>query len=338
MSYTITVGGSPITIIPGETNNGSTSLTLIGKNVPNYGQVIAQNFVDIMQNFAGVNAPRAPQIGQIWWNSNAGHECLQVYTGTNVGWKNIGAVTVSDNEPVLPQKGDLWYDGTKYQLNIYTAESNRGTNGWLLVGPAFGTTANGINGPMVTTVKEAVTDANHTVLASYVDGQIVTILSKDPEFTLKTPINGKSIIKLGLNIMLGVMNGVAIQAQYADLAERYETDVIVKAGEIVIFGGEKEITLTNKSHDDRVAGIISTDPAYLMNSDAAGVPVALTGKVPALVKGPVAKGDCLVTSTEPGVAQRMNRLEYTPGCIIGKALESIDSEAVTAIHVAVGRY
>jgi hypothetical protein len=338
MSYTVTVGGSPVTIIPGETNNGTTSLTLIGKNVPNYGQVIAQNFIDLMQHFASVNSPRAPQIGQIWWNANPGHQCLQVYTGTNVGWKNIGAVTVATASPSLPQKGDLWYNDNTYQLSIYTAETNRGDNGWLLVGPAFGTTTGGINGPMVTTVKEAVINTDHTVLATYVDGQIVTITSKDPEFTLRTPINGKSNIKLGLNIMLGVMNGIAIQAQYADLAEKYETDVMVKAGEVVVFGGDKEITTTKISHDTRVAGIVSTDPAYLMNSDTDGVPVALTGKVPAYVQGPVAKGDRLVTSTEPGVAIKMNSYQYNPGCIIGKALQSIDDASVQVISVAVGRY
>ena len=65
--------------------------------------------------------------------------------------------------------------------------------------------------------------------------------------------------------------------------------------------------------------------------------VALVGRVPCQVIGTIAKGDCLVTSTIPGVAVRLDPTVYQPGCLIGKALESYDSEAVGTIEVAVGR-
>jgi hypothetical protein len=175
-------------------------------------------------------------------------------------------------------------------------------------------------------------------MITYIENIAVSVLSKDADFTLVAPINGKSSIRTGYNQLLGVVNAIATQAEYADLAERYETDMLVKAGEVVVFGGDKEITATKISHDPRVAGIVSTDPAYLMNSTSVGVPVALTGKVPAYVQGPVAKGDRLVTSGLPGVAQRLDPELYQPGCIIGKALESIDDDQAHVINVAVGRY
>ncbi|NBR26462.1 MAG: hypothetical protein EBU08_22315, partial [Micrococcales bacterium] len=87
----------------------------------------------------------------------------------------------------------------------------------------------------------------------------------------------------------------ATTAQYADLAENYIADAEYAPGTVVIFGGEQEITTTTESHDTRVAGIISTNPAYLMNSGCDGLPVALQGRVPCQVKGPVCKGDLLVT-------------------------------------------
>ena len=96
----------------------------------------------------------------------------------------------------------------------------------------------------------------------------------------------------------------ATSAQYADLAEIYESDAEYEVGTVVIFGGEKEITVSSMGSDARVAGVISENPAYLMNSKATGQPVALQGKVPCKVVGQISKGDMLVThSQHPGVAR-----------------------------------
>lgn len=132
--------------------------------------------------------------------------------------------------------------------------------------------------------------------------------------------------------------GVASSAKYADLAENYVSDSLYVPGTVVVFGGEKEITITDQSHDTRVAGVISTDPAYLMNSECDGLPVAFTGRVPCFVKGPVNKGDLLVTSEQQGVAQSLNNDMYKPGCVFGKSLGQITDSSVTVIEVVVGRY
>ena len=132
--------------------------------------------------------------------------------------------------------------------------------------------------------------------------------------------------------------GVSVQAKYADLAERYKADADYSAGTVVVFGGDQEITIATQSHDTRVAGIISTDPAYLMNAANPGLPVALQGRVPCQVQGPVSKGDVLVTSNTPGVAQRIDNSQFLPGCVVGKALESINTNNIQTIEVVVGRF
>ena len=132
--------------------------------------------------------------------------------------------------------------------------------------------------------------------------------------------------------------GTAIHAQYADLAENYTADTDYAPGTVVVFGGDKEITTTTTSHDPRVAGVISTNPAYLMNGSTPGLPVAMTGRVPCQVQGPVYKGQVLVTSTTPGVAQAINNSQFVPGCVVGKALEAINTNTIETIEVVVGRF
>jgi hypothetical protein len=132
--------------------------------------------------------------------------------------------------------------------------------------------------------------------------------------------------------------GLASSAKYADLAETYESDIEYTPGTVVVFGGAKEITVTTKTHDTRVAGVISTNPAYLMNSEATGLPVAFTGRVPCMVRGPVAKGDVVVASAYAGYAERLDNTLYQPGCILGKALGTVNENEFATIEVVVGRF
>ena len=129
----------------------------------------------------------------------------------------------------------------------------------------------------------------------------------------------------------------AVQAQYADLAENYTSDSNYAPGTVLVFDGEAEVTQSATSHDPRIAGIVSTNPAYLMNGAEPGVPVALQGRVPCRVLGPVSKGDRVVASHIAGVAQALDPQQYQPGCIIGKALQAIDSTDILIIEVVVGR-
>jgi hypothetical protein len=127
-------------------------------------------------------------------------------------------------------------------------------------------------------------------------------------------------------------------ALYADLAEIYEADDDYEPGTVLIFFGSKDVTTTTRDHDPRVAGVVSTEPAYLMNTKTSGVPLALTGRVPCKVQGPIAKGDLITTSDVPGVGQVVDSNFWVPGCVIGKSLEVIEDDSIQVIDIAVGRY
>ena len=127
----------------------------------------------------------------------------------------------------------------------------------------------------------------------------------------------------------------ATSAQYADLAEIYETDNNYEVGTVVVFGGTKEITTTEQKYDTRVAGVISENPAYIMNSKSDGQPVALAGKVKCKVHGTISKGTMLVASERTGCATKS---EHPPvGSVIGKALQSYNSDETGVIDIVVGR-
>jgi hypothetical protein len=128
----------------------------------------------------------------------------------------------------------------------------------------------------------------------------------------------------------------ATSAQYADLAEMYCADQIIEPGTVVCFGGENEVTVCDRDASKRVAGVVSTNPSYIMNAGLSGeyvVAVALTGRVPTRVTGTIRKGDMMV-STGDGRA----RAESNPavGSVIGKALADFDG-ADGVIEVVVGR-
>jgi hypothetical protein len=128
-----------------------------------------------------------------------------------------------------------------------------------------------------------------------------------------------------------------LQATYADLAEFYEGDQEYEAGTVLVFGGDKEVTTTTQMNDTRSAGVVTTNPAYVMNSEQAGIRVclALAGRVPCKVVGRVKKGDMLTTSSTSGYAVKANDPKL--GSIIGKALEDKDYGEAGVIQVAIGR-
>jgi hypothetical protein len=132
----------------------------------------------------------------------------------------------------------------------------------------------------------------------------------------------------------------ATSAQYADLAENYVADKDYPVGTVLRFGGSHEVTESDSYHDARIAGTVSENPAYLMNSGLSTehtVAVALLGRVPCRVVGTISKGDRLVASEIRGVATALDPESYQPGCIIGKALEEYTNDEPGVIEIVVGR-
>jgi len=118
-------------------------------------------------------------------------------------------------------------------------------------------------------------------------------------------------------------NGTSTAAQYADLAENFRADLVYAPGTIVALGGVEEITAVNDELSDQVFGVVSSQPAYLMNSaQAGGSPVAVAGRVPVRVVGMVNKGDRLVSAGN-GLARAVNADEsYTAFNVLGRAIDS----------------
>ena len=128
----------------------------------------------------------------------------------------------------------------------------------------------------------------------------------------------------------------ATTALYADLAEIYSADAEYPPGTVVSFGGDQEITKSTQAGDPRVAGVISDRPSYLMNAALQAqhrAAVALTGRVPTRVIGPVAKGDMMVSA---GNGHAQASAAPAMGTVIGKALENFSNDSGT-IEIVVGR-
>jgi len=128
----------------------------------------------------------------------------------------------------------------------------------------------------------------------------------------------------------------ATSAQYADLAEWYEADADYPSGTVLSFGGSKEVTQATGINDVRVAGVVSTNPAHIMNSGLKAdhtAAVALTGRVPTLVVGAVAKGDMMVSA---GGGRAKACATPVMGSVIGKAVQDHPGGPGT-IEIVVGR-
>ncbi len=140
------------------------------------------------------------------------------------------------------------------------------------------------------------------------------------------------------NWLLG--GGSRLQATYADLAEYYEGDAEYEEGTVLCFGGEKEVHLSNEVGSRRVAGVVSTNPAYLMNAECSGkkVAIALQGRVPCKVTGTCEKGDIMVSDGQGGATAWYHVATIMhPGMTLGKAIEDKTAKEMSIIEVAVGR-
>jgi len=279
-------------------------------------------------------------------------------TGGNISATNYTGTTVSVTGTVTGASvvGGV-ITGTSLSLSGNTTPGNVLTGG--LISATGNITGGNISATNHTGTNVSVTGSitaggDLSLIGNIVDtGALTIITSSNGNITLSP--NGTGNINTGANIMptanatanigsatnyFNTVFAKATSAQYADLAEMYCADEAYIPGTVVEFGGFDEVTITTQSHSTQVAGIVSTNPSYLMNSTLTctnAVEVALVGRVPCLVVGTIRKGDRLVSSDRPGVAQALNINLYQPGCIIGKALEEYNSTKPGVIEVAVGR-
>ena len=189
VNFTDSENKTPITVFD-NTSSQDTSLTFPGRNVTGYGQIIAENFLSVLENFASATAPVNPVEGQLWYDTQNG--VLQLFD--NTAWKAASNIQKSVTEPSVENSkvGELWVDTTNQQLRIYT-----GTR-WLLVGPAESSIDGLRYGPAVENIADS-DNQTKSILILYIADQPVAIVSKD-SFTPKVNIKGFATIKAGLNV------------------------------------------------------------------------------------------------------------------------------------------
>jgi filamentous hemagglutinin len=150
--------------------------------------------------------------------------------------------------------------------------------------------------------------------------------------------NGNAVGNIGSSTAyFNTVFAKATSAQYADLAEKYTADAAYAPGTVVVFGGTAEVTVNATDGDTKVAGVVSTNPSYIMNGTLEGehvATVALTGRVPTMIVGPVQKGDLMVAA---GLGRARAEADPRVGSVIGKALEDFNGAEGT-IEVVVGRF
>jgi len=189
INFTDSENKSPITVFD-NTSNTDTSLTFPGRNVTGYGQIIGENFLKLLENFADNEQPVNPVEGQLWYDTDSG--ILQIFDNTN--WRAASNIQRGVAQPAVEDSnvGELWVDTANQQLRIFTGQR------WLLVGPQESTIDGLRYGPAV----ETITDTNNisrSILILYLADLPVAIVSKDT-FTPKVEITGFDSISAGINI------------------------------------------------------------------------------------------------------------------------------------------
>lgn len=210
MAYIIrkTDGSTLGTILDGTVDTSKTSLTLIGRNYSNYGQLMTDNLVALLENFAYSIAPSNPLAGQLWWDTS--NNLLKVYTGSV--FKIISSATAAPSAPTTTIAGDIWWDTDDEQLYVYNGTTPYNVAGWILVGPAY-SKINGKSGAIWEIIYDTL-GAPHHVLTIYLDGDRTGIVSTDATFTA-AGVAGFTTINQGYNMYAsGIFSGTANNASY----------------------------------------------------------------------------------------------------------------------------
>ena len=191
MAYTVNKTNSSASpnqyIVQDGVVNTQTDLSFIGKGYAGYGELIAENFLHLLENFASPTEPTKPIQGQLYYDST--NNRLKVYTG-NLFVPAGGNVPYQSTQPTGIQQGDLWIDSDVGQLYYYDGSQS------VLVGPPASTGS--LNGFVFESITDSTT-ASQPITKWYSDGTLIAIIS-DTEFTPQTSITGFPTVKKGITL------------------------------------------------------------------------------------------------------------------------------------------
>ena len=267
--------------------------------------------------------------------ANIGTAGLIVATGNITGGNINGPTFGAHNGTVGATTANTGNFTTIQASGIITTTGN--VNGANITGSYLYGAGNNISNIQGPNVSGVVTNANYAAYAGNVTIAAQANITSIGNLTTLTTL----AITTGANTTAGEMTGnwtltagSKLTATYADLAEFYSADAAYEPGTVLDFGGTAEVTISSDG-SAKVAGVVTTAPAYIMNAACAGefpVAIALQGRVPVKMRGPVSKGDMIVAAAD-GYARSENM--PTIGTVIGKSLE--DFVGVGVIEVAIGR-
>jgi len=244
INFTDSVHRAPLIITNGNANT-STSLTLPGPNYRNYGPVISENYLHLLEHFANAVAPYPPVKGQLWYDTSSSGKLKINTTGSAEDWIPANGIYQQNSAPATASVGDVWVNTSAQQLNIYN-----GVN-WLLIGPQFA------NGLMSGTKAETIIDTNgasHIVVKEYVSGDVISIIAK-ASFTPALVISGFTSLLPGVNLTKSSFKGVASRfngISTSSDALQVSSSVAVKADQFVRkdVGASAQIMATNLTFSD----------------------------------------------------------------------------------------
>jgi hypothetical protein len=301
--------------------------SIVLDGVGGYGSVTTTQFASIYAKAIGFNATSLMQVKGNDGTTGMGMRAVTgstslVYSNTAIDFR-VGS-TIRDLD--TPTGGTTIASVASTGLSVTGVASASGNV----------TGGNVITGGLVTATGNITSTANIAGANLITAGQLFVNSGSNVTAIVNSAANGVGNIGSS-STYFDTVFAKATTAQYADLAEVYSTDQQYAAGTVMIIGGTEEITQSIAEYSTAVVGVISKNPAYLMNSVELGQPLALTGKVRCFVQGQIVKGDLLVTGSIPGHAQACDFALHRPGSVFGKALENFDGDQ-GEIWILVGRY
>ena len=336
--------------------NNATTVSATGNITGNY-------FIGNGSQLTGVDATQIINgTSNVKVNGSGGNITHTVAGTANVGvWYNAGLsitgdLTVTGNATLTGNiLGDRIQNGTSL-IDIQSASGNANisiggtsnvavfaTTGAYITGLISATgaiTGAAITGSSITVSTGNITGGNLILSGAITDSGQLDISTTASNGNIVLTPNGTGNVNISSNIMPTSSNasanigsattyfntifGKATTAQYADLAENYLADADYAPGTVLDFDGTQEVTISTRDSSKRVAGVVSTNPAHLMNSTLDGAhvtAVALAGRVPTQVTGTIAKGDLMVSA---GNGRARAEANPSTGTVIGKSLENFN--------------
>jgi len=333
MAYTINkTDGTVLATVADGTLDTSTSLSIIGKNYAGYGEILNENTVKLLENFANTSAPTNPLTGQMYYNTTSAQ--VEVYNGT--AFKAVSGAIISATAPNTGSQGDLWYDSVNGQVYVYSGTA------WVLVGPQA-TAGSGTSGAIVKSITD--TTGTDRVVTQLVVSDSIVAMASSVEFTPQIAISGYATIKKGLTLGTQITSNkfqgtasdsdalggiVAANFLRSDASDTTTGTLTIASDSPLIVGADADFTVTQSGANTTLKNV-TTDGNIVFNVNDGGVDTAvltLTGSdASATVTNLTISGNLTVSGTTTTL-NTTNMIVEDPIMVLNKNAASISDRDI----------